>query len=71
MDKDEHARVENTVFVGVWWKWSVDTLELEIESGAEQRSELLSEGNASCAETNRLREKCDDQRDQSPEEIEE
>jgi hypothetical protein len=36
VDEDEHARVENAVFVGVGWEWRVDRLELEVEGGSEE-----------------------------------
>jgi hypothetical protein len=36
VDKDEHAGVENAVFIGVRWKWRVDRFELEVEGGPEE-----------------------------------
>lgn len=54
MNEDEHARVEDAVFVGVGWKWRVNRLELEVESGSEERGELLAESDPSCAQSYRL-----------------
>lgn len=51
MDEDEHARVENAVFVGVGWEWRVNRFELEIEGGSEEGGELLAESDSSCAQS--------------------
>ena len=54
VDEDKHARVEDTVFVGVGWEWRVNRLELEVEGGTKQRGELLAKSDSSCAQSHGL-----------------
>lgn len=71
MDEDEHAGVEDAVFVGVRWERCVDGLELEVQSGSKQRCKLLTVSDPSCAESHGLRQGRDGERDECPNEVEE